>query len=85
MSKLEKLIEFLLSRPTEAAFSDVKRVLEAFGFEEDRSSGSHHIFRHEDGRKLTVPKKEGRNVKGIYIKKVITLLGLEDEDDQEED
>ncbi|MFM6282651.1 MAG: type II toxin-antitoxin system HicA family toxin [Dolichospermum sp.] len=50
----------------------------AFGFEEVRSKGSHHTFRHEDGRIQIVPKKEGQKVKGIYIKQIVKLLRLEE-------
>ncbi len=42
MSKLKKLIEYLLSRPPEARFEDISYVLEAFGYQEVRSRGSHH-------------------------------------------
>jgi predicted RNA binding protein YcfA (HicA-like mRNA interferase family) len=78
MSQLNKLVRFVLSCPSEASFDDIKRLLEAFGFQEVRSSGSHIIFRHEDGRMQSVPKKSGRKVKGIYIKQIIKLLSLED-------
>lgn len=86
MSKIKKLVLFLLSNPVEADFSDIERVLEAFEFPEVRSSGSHIIFRHADGRMQCVPKKKGRKVKQIYIKQVVELLELEDwYDAQEED
>jgi predicted RNA binding protein YcfA (HicA-like mRNA interferase family) len=77
MSSLEKLIAHLRSEPPEASFSDVKKVLEYSNFVEVRSSGSHHIFRHQDGRMITIPIKSGRKVKRIYIKKVLSLLGLD--------
>lgn len=76
MSKREKLIAHLLSEPPEALFSDVKKLLLDFDFKEVRSSGSHHVFRHKDGRMVVVPKKSGNTVKRIYIKKVTDLLGL---------
>jgi predicted RNA binding protein YcfA (HicA-like mRNA interferase family) len=80
VSRLEKLIAHLRSEPSEASFSDVKRILETFDFREVRSSGSHHIFRHQDGRQITIPKDSGRKVKRIYLKKLIDLLGLDDYD-----
>ncbi|MFB2878305.1 type II toxin-antitoxin system HicA family toxin [Floridanema aerugineum] len=85
MSQLEKLIKFFLSYPTEARFEDVERLLTAFDFEEVRSKGSHHIFLHEDGRQLTIPKKGGKKVEKIYIKQITKLLRLEDYDVQKED
>ncbi|MCX7592476.1 MAG: type II toxin-antitoxin system HicA family toxin [Fischerella sp.] len=35
----------------------MRYLLEAFGFEEKRSKGSHHSFRDSLGRTITVPKK----------------------------
>ncbi|WP_239005513.1 type II toxin-antitoxin system HicA family toxin [Gloeothece citriformis] len=55
---MEKLIKFILYTPVDASFVDIKRILEAFNFEEVRSSGSHHIFRHPDGR-CRLSRKKG--------------------------
>lgn len=49
MSKLSKLIKYLLSRPPEARFEDISYVLEAFGYKEIRSKGSHHAFENDEG------------------------------------
>ena len=74
MSRLEKLIAHLCSEPAEASYSDIQKLLEHFDFVEVRASGSHHVFRHKDGRMIVVPKKSGNKVKRIYIKKVIKLI-----------
>lgn len=78
MSQLKKLVRSFLSSPSEASFEDVKRLLEAFDFQEVRSSGSHVMFRHKDGRMQSVPKQNGRKVKKVYIKQIVKLLNLED-------
>lgn len=85
MSKSDKLIRFFLTCPSEASFEDVRRLLEEFDFLAVRTSGSHVIFRHEDGRQITVPTKKGRTVKKVYIRQIIELLSLEDWYDQEDD
>lgn len=78
MTKLEKLVESFLSNSNDFKFSDVEKVLSAFGFEEVRSKGSHHMFRHPDGREpLSIPKK-GKKVKKTYIKRIVQLLELEE-------
>jgi predicted RNA binding protein YcfA (HicA-like mRNA interferase family) len=77
MGKLAKLIEQFLRDPPEVRFDDVQYLLEAFGFEEKRAKGSHHIFRNSDGLKITVPKKSGKMVKGVYVQQIIKLLNLE--------
>jgi predicted RNA binding protein YcfA (HicA-like mRNA interferase family) len=76
MGKLDKLIQQFLNYPPEVRFEDVRYLLEAFGFVEIRSKGSHHSFRNEIGQKVVIPKKSGQKVKGIYVKLVVDLLGL---------
>jgi len=78
MGQLEKLFEKMRRLPPQMRYEEVARVLEAHGFEEVRSSGSHHIFRHPDGRMLTVPKHKGQVVKATYLKQVLRLLQEED-------
>ncbi len=77
MTKLLKLIERFLSEPPEIKFLEVNTLLEAFGFREIRSTGSHHIFRNDQGQNLVVPKTGGKMVKRTYIKQIIRLLDLE--------
>lgn len=78
MSQLNKLVCSVLSSTSEASYKDIKRLLEAFDFQEGRSRGSHVIFWHKDGRMQSVPKKNGREVKRVYIKQIVKLLSLED-------
>lgn len=60
-------------------------LLTAFGFEEKRSKGSHHTFRNSEGLKITIPKKGGKMVKGIYVKQIVELLNLENWQNESED
>ncbi|HEY9826611.1 MAG TPA: type II toxin-antitoxin system HicA family toxin [Stenomitos sp.] len=78
MSKFDKLVLVFLSEPSDLVFADVRKLLVNFGFHEDSVSGSHHIFRHEDGRMISIPVKGGQKVKKIYIKKINELLNLEE-------
>jgi predicted RNA binding protein YcfA (HicA-like mRNA interferase family) len=82
MGKLEKIVEQFLREPPEVRFEDVYYLLTAFGFEEARAKGSHHTFRNVDGTKITVPKKGGKMVKGVYVKQIIELLKLKEQDDE---
>jgi len=82
MSKLSKLVKQFLANPPEARFEDVCYVLEAFGFKEVRSKGSHHTFENQDGDVIVVPKKGGQKVKRTYIKAVVNLLNLENWSDK---
>jgi predicted RNA binding protein YcfA (HicA-like mRNA interferase family) len=76
MGKLDKLIQQFLDNPPEVRFEDVRYLLEAFGFVEIRSKGSHHSFRNEIGQKVVIPKKGGQKVKGVYVKLIVDLLAL---------
>ncbi|HLO84746.1 MAG TPA: type II toxin-antitoxin system HicA family toxin [Nostocaceae cyanobacterium] len=78
MSKLRKLVVQFLKLPPEVRFEDVCYLLEAFGFEEKRSKGSHHSFRDSQGKKITVPKIGGQKVKGVYVQQIVDLLNLEE-------
>ncbi len=51
--------------------------------EEKRSKGSHHSFRDSQGRKITIPKKGGQKVKGIYVQQIVELLNLEELSDDD--
>lgn len=77
MSKIAKLIQYLLSRPPEARFEEISYVLRKFGYQEVRVKGSHHVFENEQGDVIVVPKKGGKKVKKTYIEEVIKLLDLE--------
>ncbi len=62
-------------------FGEVEALLRHHGFvEESRKgkTGSHHVFRNEDGRKITVPKKDGQRVKRAYLEMIIEVLQLEE-------
>jgi len=78
MRKLSKLIQKFLAIPPEIRFEEVRTLLEGLGFHEARSKGSHHIFRDELGRQLTIPKTGGQKVKRPYIQKIVEMLKLED-------
>lgn len=78
MTKLNKLVRNVLRYPSELNFEDIRHLLEEFDFREVRSSSSHVIFRHRDGRIQSIPKKNGRKVKEVYIKKIVKQLNLED-------
>jgi len=76
MSKLDKIIERFLSNPPDVRFGDVCLLLEAYGFEKKRQTGSHNIFRNDEGDMITVPTVNGRTVKRTYVKQIVRLLNL---------
>jgi predicted RNA binding protein YcfA (HicA-like mRNA interferase family) len=72
MAKREKLIEALSNHPNNVTFSDVQALLEIEGFNLDRITGSHHIFK-KDEITFVIPVHKNR-VKSVYVKRVIDLI-----------
>lgn len=81
MSKRDKLIALMISRPSTASFADVKAVLEMFGWELARTKGSHNAFkkpgRPEEGT-IIIPVAGGTSVKKHYLDAICKKLGLDE-------
>ncbi len=78
MSRREKLVERIRARPPEADFSDVRALLEEFGWQQQRQKGSHITFGKEGEFPIILPLVSGRKVKRVYLDKIIERLGLEE-------
>lgn len=82
MTSLEKLIERLQRRPTEADFTDLRRLLEHFGWTQSRhhGKGTSHVTFTKSGERaiITLALMSGRTVKREYVDKVLEQLGLEE-------
>ena len=79
MSQIEKLVAKLKARPPEASVGDVKKVLEAYGWELRSQNSSHMSYRKPgDPFLLTIATVSGKRVKTTYIDKVCEHLGLDD-------
>ena len=66
------------------SFSDMRRLVEAFGFELRRTSGSHHVFVHPDVRELINLQDVRGQAKPYQIRQFLRLveryaLTMEDE------
>ncbi len=77
MTKRDKLVQRFLRRPAEVTFGDVEALMKSFGVTLRSQRGSHTVWRRDDGRKLTVPRKGGRKVVQPYINQIIEFLDLE--------
>ncbi|HPA47335.1 MAG TPA: type II toxin-antitoxin system HicA family toxin [bacterium] len=59
----------MLTRLPTVTARTMLRFLESLGFEEIRSRGSHHFFRHPDGRTATIPVHAGEDLgRGVTSK-----------------
>ena len=72
MSSKEKLLQRLKNNPYDATFADIQKMLEDEGFQLDRVSGSHHVFKRDDVI-FVVPVHKNR-VKSVYVKRAIAII-----------
>lgn len=54
--------------------------LEQLGFQEIRQRGSHHFFRHPDGRTAVVPEHAGEDLGRGIVSKILRDIELTRED-----
>lgn len=75
MSKVEKLIAQILTGTSDAniAYKDLFQLLIQLGFEE-RTKGSHHIFRKSGIDEKINLQKDGNNAKPYQVKQVRTII-----------
>jgi predicted RNA binding protein YcfA (HicA-like mRNA interferase family) len=59
---------------------EVASILEKLGFVLVRQKGSHQQYRHEDGRRTTIPFHSGRDISPILLRKIASDIGLTIED-----
>lgn len=78
MSRLGKPIERIRRRPSEADYSDVRRLLHAFDWQEDRQRGSHVTFTKTGEDPIVIPLVRGRKVKRVYLEQLCDALHLDD-------
>jgi predicted RNA binding protein YcfA (HicA-like mRNA interferase family) len=72
VTKRDKLLDKLKQSPHNVTFDDVRRVLEDEGFQLNRVSGSHHIFKK--GEMIFVVPSHGKRVKVFYVKRLVEIV-----------
>ncbi len=72
--KPRQLLQRLLASTQNASFSDFVMLLGAFGFELDRVSGSHHIFKHPDIPELINIQNVRGQAKPYQIRQFLKLV-----------
>lgn len=74
MAKASKLYQSLLDQGGNLSFRDFQRVLEAFGFELDRTKGSHLIYVHPDLPRPFPVQPSGKDAKRYQIREFLDLV-----------
>ncbi len=78
MSRPGKLVEHIRRQPAEAVYSDVRTLLQAFGWQVDRQRGSHVTFVKAGELPIIFPLVGGRKVKRVYLDQICDALRLDD-------
>ncbi|MSQ15571.1 MAG: type II toxin-antitoxin system HicA family toxin [Dehalococcoidia bacterium] len=75
MAKYDRLLLRILrgASDTSISFDDLCQLLKHMGFEE-RTRGSHHIFRKQGIEERINPQRDGRNAKSYQVRQVSNIL-----------
>ena len=75
MTKPDKLYHQLLSSSSRTiAFRDFERLLRAFGFELDRTAGSHRQYVHPEMPRAFPVQPEGKDAKRYQVREFLELV-----------
>jgi predicted RNA binding protein YcfA (HicA-like mRNA interferase family) len=74
MVKKQKLLKKILNNPKNVSFNDMIKIVESFGFEPGRISGSHHIFSHPELSEIVNLQNVGGKAKSYQVKQFIALI-----------
>lgn len=72
MRKAQKILLAMENNPLDWRMEQVETVALAFGLTVHRPGGSHHIVRHSNGSKVSVPAH--RPIKPNYIRQFVRLV-----------
>jgi len=74
-SRRQKRLLKITNNPSDVRFEDLQGLLKDYGFELNRTKGSHHSFvGYVGGEKTTIVIPYKRPLKEVYVKKVLTIL-----------
>ena len=75
MSKWDKLIKKIISLSKDIRFSELKKVLEFYGYEMHQPTGgsSYYTFRKKGMWSITIPKHEPIKVCYVLLVKIIVM------------
>lgn len=72
--KPRKLLRQILESPANVHFADFSRLVEAFGFRRERTSGSHNIYRRDGVRELINIQDVRGQAKPYQIRQFLKLV-----------
>ena len=72
--KKEKILQKILNNPNKVRFLEVKSIVEAFGFNLSRISGSHNIFTRSDVSEIVNLQNVNGQAKPYQVKQFLSLV-----------
>lgn len=83
MSQWDKLLDRICSLSKEVRFTELRRVLEFYGYEMNapRGGSSHYTFRKPGKMPVTIPKHEP--IKRVYVQMVKEIVESEEQEDED--
>lgn len=83
MSQWDKLLKRVLSLSNDLRFSELKNILEAYGYhmENPRGGSSHFVFRKQGVYPITIPKHEP--IKKVYVELVKQVIESEEKEHED--
>ena len=72
--KARKLLEKVLASKSNVSFTDMCKLVEAFGFRLSRVNGSHHIFAHAEAPELVNLQEVKGKAKPYQIRQFLKLV-----------
>ena len=72
--KKEKLLQKILNNPQNVRFNAMVTLVEAFGFQQSRVKGSHHIFVHPQIQELVNIQNVNGQAKPYQVRQFLKLV-----------
>ena len=74
MSRREKQLARMRENPKGWRYEEVACILEWYGFTTDSEGGSHRVFKHPCGRRVTIVAKGSGTLLPVYVKEAIAAI-----------
>ncbi|MCL2859339.1 MAG: type II toxin-antitoxin system HicA family toxin [Oscillospiraceae bacterium] len=74
MPSVEKIIQKMKNQPNGIILQEAEKVLKNFGYQKQRTKGSHNIFYNDMDESINIPVHGKGQIKPIYVKKILDKI-----------
>ena len=75
MASVAKIVDKMKRQPSGISVDEADKVLNHYGYEFKRQTGSHRQYRNSNGEKMSIPKRKP-TILSCYVYEIISKLGL---------